>query len=130
MNKRLIIGIIIIVVFLVVGFFSFMDSKIEYANFQTASEVSKVCQVKGTWVKEKESRFDTQTNQFIFFMKDENNQEMQVVLAGAKPNNFELASHVVAKGRVSNGQFQAKEILTKCPSKYEGQGEDVKNSGL
>jgi cytochrome c-type biogenesis protein CcmE len=130
MNKRLIIGGIIIVVFLVVGFFSFMDSKIEYANFKSASSTHKTCQVKGTWLKDKETKYDTGTNQFIFYMLDENNEEMKVVLNGAKPNNFELASHVVAKGKVENGQFVAKEILTKCPSKYEGEGEDVKKSGL
>jgi cytochrome c-type biogenesis protein CcmE len=107
-----------------------MDSKIEYSNFKAASESSKTCQVKGEWVKDKETRFDVNTNQFIFYMKDENNSEMRVVLDGAKPNNFEMAENVVAKGKVKDGYFHAKEVLTKCPSKYEGQGEDVKKSGI
>ena len=129
MNKRIIIGVIIIVVFLVVGFFSFMDSKIEYADFQKANETHATCQVKGTWVKDKESKFDSQTNQFVFYMVDEKGEEMKVVLDGAKPNNFEMAENVVAKGKVKDGYFHAKEVLTKCPSKYEGQGEDVQKSG-
>ncbi len=130
MNKKVIIGIIIIVIFITVGFFAFMDSKIEYANFQTAVENHKTCQVKGAWVKDKETRFDAATNQFIFYMKDENNTEMKVILDGARPNNFEMAENVVAKGKVKDGYFHAKEVLTKCPSKYEGQGEDVKKSGI
>lgn len=129
MNKRYIIGILIIVVFLVVGFFAFKDSKIEYASFQTASQNHKTCQVKGTWVKNKDSKFDPATNTFTFYMVDETNAEMKVVLDGAKPNNFEMAENVVAKGKVKDGYFHAKEVLTKCPSKYEGTGEDLQKSG-
>ena len=63
-------------------------------------------------------------------MKDEGNNVMKVVLDGARPNNFEMAESVVAKGKVKDGNFYAKEVLTKCPSKYEGKGEDVKKSGI
>lgn len=130
MNAKTITGILIIVIFLVVGFFSFSESKIEYSNFQKASEQHRTCQVKGSWVKDKEAKFDASTNEFVFYMMDENNTEMKVVLAGARPNNFEMAESVVAKGKVKDGSFYAKEVLTKCPSKYEGKGEDVKKSGI
>jgi cytochrome c-type biogenesis protein CcmE len=130
MNAKIIIGIALIIVFLVVGFYSFVDSKVEYANFENAAKINKTCQVKGSWVKDKEARFDAAANQFIFYMKDENNIEMKVVLDGARPNNFEMAESVVAKGKIKDGYFHAKEVLTKCPSKYEGQGEDVKKSGI
>lgn len=130
MNAKTITGILIIVIFLVVGFFSFSESKIEYTNFEKASDQHRTCQVKGSWVKDKEAKFDASTNEFIFYMMDENNTEMKVVLAGARPNNFEMAESVVAKGKVKDGSFYAKEVLTKCPSKYEGKGEDVKKSGI
>jgi cytochrome c-type biogenesis protein CcmE len=129
MNKRNLIGGLIIIIFLVVGFFAFKDSKVEYTNFQSASQEHKLCQVKGAWVKDKESGFDPSTNQFTFFMKDDDNTVMKVVLDGSKPNNFEMAENVVAKGKVQNGYFHAKEVLTKCPSKYEGTGKDVKKTG-
>ena len=54
---------------------------------------------------------------------------MKVVLDGAKPNNFEMAENVVAKGKVMDNYFHAKEVLTKCPSKYEGKGQDVQKTG-
>ncbi|MFC2092505.1 cytochrome c maturation protein CcmE [Bacteroidota bacterium] len=132
MSKKLkiIIGLVIIVVFLVVGFYSFMDSNIEYVDFKDAQNISKTVQVKGNWVKEKESKFDPNTNTFLFYMVDENNNEMKVVLDGARPNNFDVADAIVAKGKVENGYFHAKEVLTKCPSKYEGQGEDVKKTEM
>ena len=130
MNKKYIIGFVIILVFLITGFFAFKDSKIEYTNFQGATENHKTCQVKGSWIKDKESGFDANTNTFSFYMKDENNSVMKVVVDGSKPNNFEMAESVVAKGKVKDGNFYAKEVLTKCPSKYEGKGEDVKKSGI
>lgn len=129
MKKTTIIGLITILVFLVVGFLTFSESKIEYSNFSKATAEQKTCQVKGSWIKDKEAKFDAVTNQFIFYMRDENNREMKVVLVGARPNNFEMAESIVAKGKVTNGEFHAKEILTKCPSKYEGKGEDVKHPG-
>jgi cytochrome c-type biogenesis protein CcmE len=125
MNKKVIVGMLVILVFLVVGFFSFMENKIEYTNFDRASLSHKTCQVKGSWVKDKVAKFDASSNQFVFYMKDENSTEMKVVLEGAKPNNFEMAENVVAKGKVVDGYFHAKEVLTKCPSKYEAKGEDI-----
>ncbi len=126
MNIKIIISIIIIVGALIFGATSFMETNIEYTNFSHAEKVQKKVQVKGEWVKEKESKFEAQQNQFIFYMKDENNHEMKIILDGAKPNNFEIATSLVAKGRFKDGTFYANEVLTKCPSKYEGDSSAVK----
>jgi cytochrome c-type biogenesis protein CcmE len=130
MNKRYLIGFAIIAVFLIVGFYAFVDTKVEYANFEYASNTHKKCQVKGTWAKDKQTFFDPASNKFTFYMVDEANTEMKVVLDGAEPNNFRLAESVVAKGKMKDGYFHASEVLTKCPSKYEGDGQDVKKSGI
>ena len=79
-------------------------------------------------MREKDSRFDADKSQFTFYMVDDNKRECKVVLDGAKPNNFELATEIVAKGRYKDGYFHATEILTKCPSKYEGDATAVKKS--
>ncbi len=129
MKKSTIIGIIIILIFIVVGYMSFSESKIEYSNFKDASATQRKCQVKGVWLKDKDSKFDASSNQFVFYMKDDSNGEMKVVLDGAKPNNFEMAESIVAKGKIKDGYFHATEVLTKCPSKYEGKGEDIHKSG-
>lgn len=124
-KAKAITGIIIIVVFLMIGFMSFMDSKIEYVNFAEAKDRMRTVEVKGHWIKDKESGFDASTNTFTFYMKDDFSNEMKVVLDGAKPNNFDVAEAVVAKGKMKDGYFHAKEVLTKCPSKYEADGKEV-----
>jgi cytochrome c-type biogenesis protein CcmE len=65
------------------------------------------------------SDFNPAANTFSFYMKDDQQRIAKVVFAGAKPNNFDIATSVVAKGRFKNGDFHASEVLTKCPSKYE-----------
>ena len=50
---------------------------------------------------------------------------MKVTYDGAKPGNFDQASHVVCVGKYNNGVFVAKELLIKCPSKYQEQGTQV-----
>ncbi len=127
-KAKLIAGLLIIIVFVAVGFASFMDNKIEYVNFAQAKDKMKKVEVKGHWVKDKESKFDPNSNTFSFYMVDDFNTEMKVVLAGAKPNNFEVAEAVVAKGKVKDGNFHASEVLTKCPSKYEADGKDVQKT--
>lgn len=128
MNLKVIVASIIIVGALVFGASTFMESNIEYMDFESAQNVNKKVQVKGKWVKEKESSFDAAKSQFTFYMVDDNAMEVKVVLDGAKPNNFEIATEVVAKGRFKEGYFHANELLTKCPSKYEGDGEAVKKT--
>ncbi len=129
-KAKTIIGILIIIVFLTIGFMSFMDSKIEYVNFTEAKDRMRTVEVKGYWVKDKDSKFDASSNTFTFYMNDDFNNEMKVVLDGAKPNNFDVAEAVVAKGKMKQGYFHAKEVLTKCPSKYEADGNEVKQKGI
>ena len=61
-------------------------------------------------------------------MTDEKGNEMKVVYEGTIPNNFETAKSVVVTGKYTDGYFHAKDILTKCPSKYENQ--NVQTSGM
>ena len=128
MKTKIIIGVLVIVAAIIFGSVTFVETNVEYGDFKTAISTHKKIQVKGEWVKEKQSAFDAAKGQFIFYMKDDNDDEAKVVLDGAKPNNFEIANAVVAKGRYENGYFHASDVLTKCPSKYEGSSEEVKKS--
>jgi cytochrome c-type biogenesis protein CcmE len=127
---KILIGSVIIVTFIVVGFISFMGSKIEYVNFNEAQKRMKTVEVKGLWLKDKETKYDAATNTFTFYMKDDNNTEMKVLLNDAKPNNFETAGElmIVAQGKVKGDAFYADKVLTKCPSKYEGTGDQIKSN--
>ncbi|MFI5253395.1 MAG: cytochrome c maturation protein CcmE [Bacteroidota bacterium] len=128
MNIKLIIAFAAILAAVVFGSMTFFETNVEYGDFQTALANNKKIQVKGEWDKDKETIFDPAKGQFIFYMHDDNKQEMKVVFDGAKPNNFEIANAIVAKGRCRDGVFYASEILTKCPSKYEGNSETVKKT--
>ena len=65
-KSKTITGVLIILVFLIIGFMSFMDSKIEYVNFAEAKERMRTVEVKGQWLKEKDSKFDGTANTFTF----------------------------------------------------------------
>ncbi len=129
MNVKTIVAAVVVVGFIIFGSYSFFESNVEYVDVAGAMKSHRKVQLKGTWNKDKEAFFDPATSRFTFYLVDDAGKECKVVLSGAAPNNFELATSVVAKGRyVEAGYFEATEVLTKCPSKYEAQGEQVKKS--
>lgn len=62
---------------------------------------------------------DARANRLRFELKDEAGQVMPVLYHGPQPSNMGSATKVVAVGGVENGVFVARELLLKCPSKYE-----------
>jgi len=128
MKTRYLIGGIVGVALAVVGYFSLQSSTVQYADLTRAEQLGKTVQVVGTWVKEDGTSYDAGTNTFKFTLRDEHGKKIPVELDGAKPNNFEIAVSVVVKGKVDNGVMKASNVLTKCPSKYEGEAADVKSS--
>ncbi len=128
MKVKIIIGSLIIVAALVFGAISFVQTNVEYTDFQSAISSGKKVQVKGEWLRDSASGYDPARNQFSFLMKDDNGLQEKIIFDGPKPNNFELANAIVVKGRYQGGCFHASDILTKCPSKYEGDAQAVRKS--
>jgi len=54
-----------------------------------------------------------------FTIMDEEGQTLPVVYHGPLPQNLGEATKVVAVGGVKGTTFEASDIITKCPSKYE-----------
>ncbi len=128
MNNKYIFGGIIVVVFLGLMLYLFTQSNIQYeSDFTKVMEKQRVVKATGSWVKEKNYEINKQQKTFSFYMKDDKGKEMKVICSGTIPNNFESATSVVVTGVYKDGCFQAKEILTKCPSKYQDQ-KTVKSS--
>lgn len=128
MKNKYVFGGIIIAVFLVLMGYLFTQSNIEYVDdFNKVMVSEKVVKATGSWVKEKKYQIDNQNKTFSFIMTDQNGNQMKVIYEGTIPNNFESATSVVVTGKYQNGYFHAKDILTKCPSKYE---EKTANSSL
>jgi cytochrome c-type biogenesis protein CcmE len=125
MKARYLIGAAVAIVLAAVGYMALDSSSIEYADLDKAEKLGKTVQVVGTWVKEDGADYDKHADRFTFTLQDEEGRRIPVVLHGSKPNNFEIAVSLVVKGRVEDGRFHATNVLTKCPSKYEGQAEGV-----
>lgn len=128
MKLKIILAGIVIIAAVIFGAVSFVETNVEYTDFQSAMASHKKVQVKGEWLKDKPSSFAPSTSQFTFFMRDDNGVEQKVIFDGAKPNNFEIANAIVVKGRCEEGVFHASDILTKCPSKYEPDAASVKKT--
>ena len=128
MKNKYVFGGIIIAVFLLLMGYLFTQTNIEYIDdFNKVMASEKTVKATGSWVKEKSYQIDKENKTFSFVMSDDNGRQMKVIYEGAIPNNFESATSVVVTGKYENGYFHAKDILTKCPSKYE---EQTANSSL
>jgi cytochrome c-type biogenesis protein CcmE len=129
MKNKYIFGGVIVAVFLFLMIYLLTQSNIQYENdFAKVMTKDKTVKATGSWVKEKSYEINKDSRTFTFYMADQSGTQMKVVYDGTIPNNFESAVSVVVTGKYQNGYFHAKEILTKCPSKYEEQ--NVKSSSL
>ncbi len=122
MKRKHIIALVVAVAFIGIAAFALIDNKVDYSDFEKAASSGRRTQVSGTYDKDKGAQYDANSNTFSFFMKDRAGHEMPVKYAGMKPNNFEIAPSVVCVGKVESGVFEATDIQTKCPSRYEGSG--------
>jgi cytochrome c-type biogenesis protein CcmE len=130
MKNKYIFGGAIIVIFLGLMIYLFTQTNIEYeSNFNVVQAKAKTFKATGSWVQEKNYQIDNSKKTFSFYMKDANGQEMKVVYDGTMPNNFTTATSIVVTGKYKDGCFRATDVLTKCPSKYEGRPQ-IKSSSL
>lgn len=60
------------------------------------------------------------------FTLTDGKQSLPVVYKGVRPSTFEDGTEVLVEGRFQGGTFQAENLLTKCPSKYEAKTQDQK----
>ena len=58
-------------------------------------------------------------NYLSFTAVDTLGNSTRVVYLKGKPTDFEKAERLVLQGSMRNGQFECKDILMKCPSKYK-----------
>ncbi len=120
MKSKYMIGIGIIVAFLVLAGVNFQKSLTPYVSIQEARAETRTVQVKGARV-DGSAMYDPASKTFNFKIVDSEGVECQIVYDGVKPSNFDEAKEIVAKGRFKDDVFHAKELLVKCPSKYEAE---------
>ena len=129
MKPRLLIGSLLVLASIAFGVTAFKKSLTPYISFSEAKRSGGSVQVNGVLADPKAVRYDAASSQLVFALKDDKNEVMQVVYRGVKPVNFEQATNVVAIGSYKDGQFNADQLLVKCPSKYAAEGEKAAASG-
>ena len=123
MKIKYIIGTVIIVAFALFSINSFEGAITPYVSISEAIESGESVQLKGQRVGE--AHYDITESLFKFTLQDEQGKKIDVIYDGAKPGNFDQATEVVCQGVYKNGKFHAKNILVKCPSKYQEEGGEV-----
>ena len=129
MKKVHIIGIVLIAI-AIGALISTLGNTSTYADFTEATQNPDTeYHVVGKLDKEKPSEYNPaiNTDEFVFFMKDNTGVEKKVVLHKNKPQDFERSEQIVLIGKMKGEEFHAHEILMKCPSKYND-GKPVTNS--
>ncbi len=116
----------IIVLFLVaicIGVFASKLGKVaSYSSYADARiKEGEEVQLIGTLVKEKPVNYDPSkdANSFSFTLLDRNGKEVNVVCFDDMPRDFEKSDQIVLTGAMKEETFYAKDMLVKCPSKYQ-----------
>ncbi|MDQ7040722.1 MAG: cytochrome c maturation protein CcmE [Rhodothermus sp.] len=121
MNKRVIktvVGVTLLGGFFAMVMLSFGEKIGGYMNFEEAAASGTEAHVVGQWVRERPVHYDPGRNVFTFYMRDAAGVVRRVAYPNPKPANFEDAEQLVVIGRMEGDAFHAREILMKCPSKY------------
>ena len=132
MKAKYIIGGIIIVLFLVWGTSAFLKTTLRYVSIEEARRSERTVQVLGK-IDFYEVNYNTEDSRLEFAIYDpeaedkQSAQRMKVIYYGVVPGNFEQATSVVLKGKSEGETFVAEQMLVKCPSKYQGEGEEYQD---
>ncbi len=122
------VGGVLVVAFLAYGTTSFKSNLTPYVSFDEATKTARKVQVAGGLL-ENSTKYVDETEELHFTIVEEDGDTMAVHYQGIKPGNFEEAVQIVAIGSYSEGAFHADQLLVKCPSKYQGLEEDIREYG-
>jgi cytochrome c-type biogenesis protein CcmE len=122
------VGAVLVVAFLAYGTTSFKSNLTPYVSFEEASRLARKVQVAGGLVENSTEYLDA-SEELRFAMVDKDGHTMTVHYNGVKPGNFEEAVQIVAVGSYRDGVFEAEQLLVKCPSKYQGLEDEIREYG-
>lgn len=119
-KKSYIIGAIIVVLAMIMAMYSFKSTLTTYVSVSQAKVSPRPVQVAGIVVKGSK-RYALEDNRLIFTLREDSGDEIVVEYDGHKPANFDDVTKIVVTGKYNTGKqiFVARELLVKCPSKYE-----------
>ncbi len=120
-QKAHIVGGVVILLAMGLAVNAFQSALTPYVTVAEAMAHGRSVQVAGMTV-DGSDRYDLDTNKLVFTLREDGGAKMVVEYDGARPGNFDDATKIVAIGHYAKDKalFEAKELLVKCPTKYEG----------
>jgi cytochrome c-type biogenesis protein CcmE len=120
-KKSHVVGAVLILIAAAFAMNAFKSTLTAYVTVHEAKASKRPVQVAGMAVKGTD-RYDLESNRLVFTLREDGGAEMSVEYDGPRPGNFDDVTKVVAIGKYEpqKGIFEAKELLVKCPTKYEG----------
>lgn len=121
MKKSYIVGGLVVALAMAMAMYSFKSTLTTYVTVSEAKASKRPVQVAGIVVTGTD-RYDLKRNNLIFVLREDGGDEMEVEYDGPRPGNFDNVTKVVAIGKYEpkDKVFMARELLVKCPTKYEG----------
>lgn len=104
----------------IMAMYSFRSTLTTYVSVSEAKVSPRQVQVAGVVVKGSK-RYDLQNNRLMFTLREDTGDEMVVEYDGQRPANFDDVTKIVSTGKYNKKRrvFVARELLIKCPTKYE-----------
>jgi cytochrome c-type biogenesis protein CcmE len=120
-KKSYVVGGIVVALAMAMAMYSFKSTLTSYVTVSEAKASKRPVQVAGIVVAGTD-RYDLKSNNLVFVLREDGGDEMQVEYDGPRPGNFDNVTKVVAIGKYEPKEqvFVARELLVKCPTKYEG----------
>lgn len=121
-NLYYLAGAGLLLVFAGFSYSEFKGALTPYVPYAMAREAQRTVQVAGA-LEQGTSGYDNEAGHLFFTLVEaETSETIRVRYEGLKPANFEDAVSIVAIGRfdAASSEFAAKQLLVKCPSKYQG----------
>lgn len=120
--KKIHIALLVMVAGAIAILLTFLKTTSTYDTIDTAiSKPGKYVHLMARLDKSRPIEYDAikNPNYLSFTAVDTLGKSIKVVYHNAKPDNLEISEKLVLKGKYQDGQFDCKEIQTKCPSKYK-----------
>ena len=124
MNRAYIVALVVISLALGFTMWSFSSGLTPYVDVKTALKTNTPVQIRGLILRDTAHAIvrDSKRNALRFWIKDANEQEIEIVYYGAKPDAFDTAPGTAAHGfvRKEDGRtvFVSDSLVVQCPSKY------------
>lgn len=130
-RKFLIGGIVVLIAISALGFVAFRGAATYYYTVseilsKAASLGNQTVRVEGPVAVNSLQQVQSSDNSVKFDLLDRDNSQTHLTITyhGSLPDAFKEGQDAVAEGKItSTGVFEATQIIVKCPSKYQPQGQ-------